>query len=267
MPYAESHLVQTLLSRPEDYLRNPIDFRTFTCFLRGSWTMSTQVPENEQVFVCFEGKYHADQTELGGRFYRQMSELVQTQPGFISQTAFVSVDDDLQRLLYVRFEDEEHLHKWSNNHAHRGVQAKGRANVFADYRLRVGKEALPDQLEFSNSGTASASKYLLLWQYPKSTKNTDNDQDTSYSALEVDVPSVIWQRVVDTATYHNNTHILRISAWPSENLGRRVEAAIPRIEGDDLRLIRIERDYGRFRRDEAPVHADATQRAAATDET
>lgn len=211
---------------------------------------------DDEVFICFEGKYHADQVELGGCFYRQMSELVKTQPGFISQTAFVSIDHFLQRLLYVRFASEEHLHNWRKNHMHRGAQAKGRASIFADYRLRVGKEALTEQPRGPEQNTSSPSKYLLLWQYPKSTHTTSDDQSIRIRDFAVDIPPVIRNEVVDSAVYQNASHILRVSAWPSEEVGQLAKAAIPRIEGDDLQLIRVERDYGKFWRDEAPVDAE-----------
>lgn len=227
--------------------------------------MSTS--SDEEVFVCFEGKVHAEQKDVSGRFYEQMSKLVKTQPGFISETPFKSIDQDGGQLLYVRFDNEQHLHDWKNNHIHLGIQAKGRADIFVDYRLRVGNEVLSGQSPCLGNSTTSAGKYLLMWQYPTPSNTTRDGLATCVSGVAPDFDPQVWQGLVDAGTYIGETYTLRISSWPSEDVGLMVKAAVPRIDGDDLRLIRVERDYGRFQRKEAPGDADRCQKAAATNDT
>jgi hypothetical protein len=82
-----------------------------------------------------------------------------------------------------------------------------------------------------------------------------------------DVDGSVWQSLVDAATYVGETHTLRISSWPTKTIGLTVKDAISRVEGDDLRLIRVERDYGAFQRSEAPKDADRCQAAAAMNDT
>lgn len=222
---------------------------------------------NEEVFICFEGKVHAEQAELGGQFYEQMSELVKTQPGFISQTPFESIDQDFGQVLYVRFDNEQHLHAWKNNHVHLGIQAKGRADVFVDYRLRIRNEAFPGRSHSPDNHTASAGKYLLLWQYPTALNDTTDESSSCTSRMAPSVDSFAWQQLVDAATYVNDVATLRISSWPTKEIGLIVKAGVPRVAGDDLRLVRVERDYGRFQRQEAPGDADRCQAAAAANDT
>lgn len=57
--------------------------------------------------------------------------------GFISVERFQSISDPDKMLSLSFFRDEEAVHRWRNTSAHRATQARGRAGVFANYRLRV----------------------------------------------------------------------------------------------------------------------------------
>ena len=57
--------------------------------------------------------------------------------GFISVERFQSLTDPKKVLSLSFFRDEEAVREWRNTIAHRGAQAKGRAGIFADYRLRI----------------------------------------------------------------------------------------------------------------------------------
>jgi len=57
--------------------------------------------------------------------------------GFISIERFRSVSDAARVLSLSFWRDEAAVAQWRNLEAHRAAQAKGRAGVFHDYRLRV----------------------------------------------------------------------------------------------------------------------------------
>lgn len=57
--------------------------------------------------------------------------------GFISIERFQSLVDPAKVLSLSFWRDEAAVIEWRNREAHRRAQASGRANVFADYRLRV----------------------------------------------------------------------------------------------------------------------------------
>jgi len=57
--------------------------------------------------------------------------------GFISIERFQSLTDPDKLLSLSFFRDEEAVKQWRSLEAHRSAQAKGRAGVFRDYRLRV----------------------------------------------------------------------------------------------------------------------------------
>lgn len=57
--------------------------------------------------------------------------------GFISVERFQSLTDPSKILSLSFFEDESAIERWRNLTAHRGAQAKGRSDVFDNYRLRI----------------------------------------------------------------------------------------------------------------------------------
>jgi heme-degrading monooxygenase HmoA len=57
--------------------------------------------------------------------------------GFISVERFASLSDQSKLLSLSFWRDEEAVRRWRNLGSHREAQVRGRAAVFADYRLRV----------------------------------------------------------------------------------------------------------------------------------
>ena len=57
--------------------------------------------------------------------------------GFISVERFESLYEPGKMLSLSFWRDEAAVQAWRNIEAHRAAQAKGRAEVFADYRLRI----------------------------------------------------------------------------------------------------------------------------------
>jgi heme-degrading monooxygenase HmoA len=57
--------------------------------------------------------------------------------GFISIERFASLADENKILSLSFWRDEDAVRRWRNFSGHREAQARGRAGVFADYRLRV----------------------------------------------------------------------------------------------------------------------------------
>ncbi len=57
--------------------------------------------------------------------------------GFISIERFASLTNDGKILSLSVFRDEAAVQAWRNVEHHRSAQAKGRAGIFSDYRIRV----------------------------------------------------------------------------------------------------------------------------------
>jgi len=61
--------------------------------------------------------------------------------GFLSIERFASLADENKILSLSFWRDEDAVRRWRNFAGHREAQARGRAGVFADYRLRVANVA------------------------------------------------------------------------------------------------------------------------------
>lgn len=58
-------------------------------------------------------------------------------PGFVSVERFESLTEPGKLLSLSIWEDEAAVARWRNQADHRAAQARGRHDLFADYRLRV----------------------------------------------------------------------------------------------------------------------------------
>jgi len=68
----------------------------------------------------------------------ELKEQLATLPGFISVERFQSLADPNKILSLSFWQDEASIEHWRNLEEHRIAQAKGRGNLFNDYRIRVG---------------------------------------------------------------------------------------------------------------------------------
>jgi heme-degrading monooxygenase HmoA len=57
--------------------------------------------------------------------------------GFVSIERFASLTNEGKVLSLSFWRDEDAVRRWRELESHRAAQARGRAGVFADYRLRV----------------------------------------------------------------------------------------------------------------------------------
>ena len=79
--------------------------------------------------------------------------------GFISVERFQSLTDPSKLLSLSFWRDEEAVTQWRTQAHHRASQAKGRAGIFADYRLRVAT-VLRDYGLTDRTGAPEDSKVL-----------------------------------------------------------------------------------------------------------
>ena len=67
----------------------------------------------------------------------RLKPLLEQVPGFVSVERFRSLTNPDKLLSLSFWEDDAAVACWRSNEAHRTSQAAGRADIFADYRLRV----------------------------------------------------------------------------------------------------------------------------------
>jgi heme-degrading monooxygenase HmoA len=68
-----------------------------------------------------------------------LADAVKDFDGFISIERFQSISNPERFVSLSFWRDEECVRKWRNVQKHREAQAKGRAGIFAAYRLRVAQ--------------------------------------------------------------------------------------------------------------------------------
>jgi heme-degrading monooxygenase HmoA len=200
------------------------------------------------IIVAFEGKVHPSHSALAEEYYKIMSTLVATRPGFVSETPFVSTEQKGGQVLYAVFESDEHVRIWKNDPQHLEIQRLGREKVFVDYRIRSGEELVGDGVEdWEGADGREASKgpsdrYLLLWMYT---------HESALGAGETDGASLklrVWSSLVDSATYVNETHRLGLYSWSSLDDALSVKQTLEKVDGEHVRLIKVKRDYGQYQR-------------------
>jgi heme-degrading monooxygenase HmoA len=89
------------------------------------------------IAVIFEVWPKEERREQYFDLARELRAELEAIDGFISVERFASLSDPSKVLSLSFFRDEAAVAAWRNTAAHRKAQAAGRAEVFANYRLRV----------------------------------------------------------------------------------------------------------------------------------
>ncbi len=182
--------------------------------------------------------------------------------GFIDNERFASRRREGRLLSLSIWRNEKSLVRWRTQSAHHAVQEKGRFEVFADYRLRVGEitadsEAAPgprladQRLDETEAGEAKAVTISGL-------APAEGERPASADlAGDAGLPAAGTEGVLDhesfASIYRPGTLLLLVS-WHD---AAAAERWTPRaVAGAMLRhrRVRVIRDYGMFDRREAPQY-------------
>lgn len=87
--------------------------------------------------VIFEFNPVADKTKAYMDIAAELREHLKDIDGFISIERFASLTEEGKILSLSFWRDEASIKNWRNLSVHRSAQAKGRSDIFSDYRLRV----------------------------------------------------------------------------------------------------------------------------------
>ena len=91
------------------------------------------------IAVIFEVKIRQGKQEEYLRIAAQLREHLLNVDGFISIERFSSLSEDGKLCSLSFWEDEASIKQWREFDLHRLAQEKGKASVFADFRIRVAK--------------------------------------------------------------------------------------------------------------------------------
>src|SRR5207237_6090939 len=92
-------------------------------------------PEDEMIAGILEVRpaRREDYLDIAAELRPRLQEI----DGFISVERFESLTEKGKMLSLSFFRDEAAVEAWRNVAEHRAAQAKGRAGIFTDYRLRI----------------------------------------------------------------------------------------------------------------------------------
>src|SRR5262245_58971561 len=93
------------------------------------------------IAVIFEVWPKADRKQDYLNIAAELKPLLETIDGFISIERFSSIYEPGKTLWLSCFRDEAAVQAWRATNEHRVAQAKGRSEIFANYRLRVASVA------------------------------------------------------------------------------------------------------------------------------
>ena len=173
--------------------------------------------------------------------------------GFIDNERFVSQRAKTRILSLSTWRDEKALIRWRTLGVHHAAQRKGRFEVFADYRLRVGEITADTQVpqgyslresRFDETDVGEAKAVTLSEFSPDSGARSDLAPSQSQGPVHQDVYDSIYQpgKTLLVCFFRDMASAARFQ---------------PRPRGGETvrhRLVRVVRDYGMFDRREAPQY-------------
>jgi heme-degrading monooxygenase HmoA len=182
--------------------------------------------------------------------------------GFIDIDRFASKRKEGRVLSLSIWRDDKAVTRWRTHAAHHGAQEKGRSEIFADYRLRVGEitadsgqqpgQAIVQQ-RFDVTEAGDAKVVTISEITAAHADGTGPDALALRLGLNADTPELIDHEAFESI-YHPGK-LLLLAGW------RAAEAAaawLPRQPAAASTLrhrhVRIVRDYGLFDRREAPQY-------------
>jgi heme-degrading monooxygenase HmoA len=190
--------------------------------------------------------------------------------GFIDNERFESCRRHGRLLSLSTWRDEKAVVRWRTQGEHHGAQEKGRLEIFADYRLRVGEithdtqppagltitESRRDETEVGNAKAAT-----LTVLTPAGSDSAAN-ADTLPGRLGLGAER---EGLVDVEVFesiYNPGKLLLLGLWRDADAAGAWQPVHPAGGGTVRhRQVRIIRDYGMFERREAPQYFRAVEPA------
>ena len=211
--------------------------------------------------VIFEVQPRADRWEtylgLAGALRPELTAV----DGFIDNVRYGSKRREGWLLSLSTWRDEKALVRWRTNAPHHAAQEQGRTKVFRDYHLRVGQittdshppqgYALHEQrFDETEDGAAKAVSLVERRRPPGLPGDASAEQIGRALGLQESAPGLVEWDVFDAILTPGD--LLLLVAWRDTTAAELGERALP-VEARHRR-VRVVRDYGMFRRHEAPQY-------------
>jgi heme-degrading monooxygenase HmoA len=181
--------------------------------------------------------------------------------GFIDNVRYGSKRREGWLLSLSTWRDEKALIRWRTNAPHHAAQEQGRSKVFRDYHLRVGQvtsDSQPPQgyavheqrFDETEDGVAKLVSLVELRRPPGLAEDASPEQIGRALGLPDSADGLVEWDVFDAILTPGD--LLLLLAWRDTAAAEPGEHALP-VEARHRR-VRVVRDYGMFRRHEAPQY-------------
>jgi heme-degrading monooxygenase HmoA len=177
--------------------------------------------------------------------------------GFVDNERFRSQRTEGRILSLSTWRDEKALIRWRTQATHHlQGQQRGRADIFADYHLRVGEVTFDtdDPAVSMSAGhrfdvtEVGASSTVTITEERASTTGA-----TSLAGLATETPGLVDQELFESITLHGKR--LLLASWADDApIDRSISPLVAVAGTGRQRRVRIIRDYGMRDRREAPQY-------------
>ena len=191
-------------------------------------------------YSIFEAIPKPDKGKIAESYYKSLVPKVKQISGFVQDTFFGSPHTEGKAVNIAEWRDADAMSQWRNESNHLRAQGKG-FDVYESYRLRLGPHI---EASKGNDG-----RHFVVLYYRESFDGTPEDNITSL--LQAGAASVVKKDLLDSSVYQG-PRTAWVSAWRSQDAADNLMKAIPRVDGDALVKMVVERDYSKTNRNDAP---------------
>ncbi|EME77897.1 uncharacterized protein MYCFIDRAFT_200286 [Pseudocercospora fijiensis CIRAD86] len=217
--------------------------------------------------TVFEETIPASRNVIAGAYYTKLRPPLQDHSGFISENGYTSPSNEKQHLVLAKFTSPEAARNWRTHPDHLRIQHKSRQGVFEDYRVRSGAVVEPSEYYTADDPTTTTSKrgrYLIVYEEHISVREQPGLRSHIETALLV-AASGIFDEAFDITPYANDQTVVWLISFATKKAAVKCRASqaygnVQKGAEEMTHLVRVERDYGRFDRKEAPCDADVLQK-------
>jgi heme-degrading monooxygenase HmoA len=221
--------------------------------------------------VIFEVQPRSERADEYLKLAQHLKPMLEKIDGFLEVERFASRRTEGRLLSISAWRDEKALVRWRTDAGHHRVQARGRSEVFEDYRLRVG-EVAADTAQAAGAARAALAQTRFDETEigdAKAVTITELMTDVSESAASNTLPSrpagVTAGGLVDQevfASIYTEGKLVLLASWRDAAAAQAFQPATAGVTRH--RRVRVIRDYGMFERREAPQYYPVRARAGAS---
>jgi len=183
--------------------------------------------------------------------------------GFVDNVRYRSLTRDGWLLSLSSWRDEKSLVRWRTQATHHRIQQQGRAEIFADYHLRVGQvthdthlpagHSLDDQrLDETKTGAGTTVVLIDARRSDASMQDAAADAIARWLGIAPDALGLVVWDVLDAILSPGDFVLL--TTWRDQHAAAAFAGSAIVPPGSRVRCVRIVRDYGMFDRREAPQY-------------